>query len=641
MCGIAGIINFKETDSDFSSLIVSMCDSLRHRGPDGEGQIWFEDFGNQYHEFIRKPGKSLPGGIVFGHRRLSILDLTESAHQPLCNENKTVWVVFNGEIFNYLELGEELKKCGHSLKSSGDTEIIVHAWEEWGEECFSKFNGMWAIALYDIKQRRLILSRDRYGIKPLYYFCNGSFCVFASEIKAVLLHPDVPKAPNFEKVCDYIVKDYRHVDSDCKSFYQGINQVPPAHWAEVKNGEILFRPYWSLDNISVNNNIPLKECEEKLYDLFKDSVKLRLRSDVPVTFALSGGLDSGAILNAASEILNNKLEAFSACYKEKTVYDERKNINISAKRAHAVSRKVFPSGEHVFEDLLELIKQHDEPLCTVTWYSHWQVVREIHEAKYKVMLAGHAADELLFGYYDHFLLRMLDLKLEGKDAEFRSEYDSWLKRLNRKPEEWEDFFNKYKVSGENNNLGGFFRDSTADYSKCLNSAMRDKHLSPPASYRSKMPSLVSRRANFEFNKETVPAVLRPDDRNTMAFSIESRLPFLDYRLVEFCFSIPDEYKIHNGYSKYIQRKAFERLLPRKIVWDSFKVGFNAPSDLWFKGKLGKEVIRTLDNSRDMANFLNINNTKELFQEHNEGIKDHKMFGWRVLNFSLWMKQNWQ
>ena len=326
MCGISGIYNLNNEPVS-RSLLKDMTDVLLHRGPDDEGYILLNS----------GDGSS---DIAFGHRRLSIIDLSSSGHQPMPNEDKSIWITYNGEVYNYIELREELEKAGHVFNSKTDTEVIIHAYEAWGEECLRRFNGMWAFAIWDFNKKRLFCARDRLGVKPFYYIYNKKQFAFASEIKS-LLKTGIEKKPNDAIIFDYLAFGLQDHTED--TFFEGVKQLKPAHYLFLENGVLRKERYW---NIEVNDEIGGKENDEsRFYDLLRDSVRLRLRSDVPVGTCLSGGLDSSSIVCVMNKLIHDKKmqKTFSACSDNKK-FDERRYIEDVIEETGAEKNYIFPGG---------------------------------------------------------------------------------------------------------------------------------------------------------------------------------------------------------------------------------------------------------------------------------------------------------
>lgn len=627
MCGIAGYINIQPSAERSEDLIQIMTDAAAHRGPDDKG-----------YRLLSFDGEEGGADIAFGHRRLSIIDLSPLGHQPMANRDGSLWIIFNGEIYNYVELREELRTLGHEFISTSDTEVILKAYEEWGTACFARFNGMWALALLDKRRRTVVLSRDRLGKKPLYYYRSSSLLVFGSEIKSLLQHPAVPREPNVEKVFRYLSTNYRYLDLDNASYFKDIFYVPKASFVEID--EHLHwneQRYWQLEDNIVPRDIPEAQAIDELRDLLTDAVRIRLRSDVPVGCFLSGGMDSTSITCIAYHVLKQPIITFSGVTGDvKGVYDESEYINSVIRHIGAEAHFIRPDPADIFETVNEMLNYHDEPVCTVTWYSLYLIAKKIRQEKVPVMLNGHGGDEILAGYWDYYQYNFHDLEQAGDTATLQEEIRAWAENHHRDMSE----IDRYKTyigqleRGETSEMSRF-----PDYSFCFKEDVvrqykRDIHPAVPA-----LPSLLSRRMYSDLMYETVQPVLRVEDRNTMAQSIESRSPFLDYRLAEFCFSLPNTLKIRNGTGKWMLREAMKGILPEDVRTRKDKAGFIAPADEWFR-TTNRQQIYDLINSEELKSrdLFDIERLNILFDEHCRGEKNHAMFLWQLINAELWFRK---
>jgi len=624
MCGIAGFLTKDSTAFDSYYVIKRMTKTLNHRGPDGEGIEVFQ---------------SPKFGCVtaLGHRRLKIIDLSEKARQPMFNDDKNLSIVFNGELYNYLELKEELLAKGYNFFSSSDTEVILNAYAEWGTGCFERFNGMWALAIFDKKKKKIILSRDRFGKKPLYYYKTSGEFIFASEIKAILKYPGVLRKPNHDKIYRYIARNYRYVDIDEKSFFDNIDQIPKSSYVEIDEYlNITARKYWQIDPPLIKEEIDEKEAIDTFRDRLMDAVKIRLRSDVPVGCMLSGGLDSTSITSIAYKVFNKRIIAFSGITgEEKGVYDESDYINSVIRETNANFHYIRPEPADVVDTVDEMLYYHDEPVCTVTWYNLYLIAKKISKEKVPVILNGHAGDELLAGYWEHYHYNFYELDKSGNTKELEHEISCWKQNHGRAPSEIE----KYR-SYINDLEGGRTAevDRFSDYSYCFKEEIIKKY-HRKISLENGYTNLLNRRLYSELFYETVPASLRPEDRNTMSQSIESRSPFLDYKLAEFCFSLPNKFKIRNGVGKWILREAMKGILPEDVRTRKDKAGFIAPADEWFRTINKKQIFDIINSdSFNSRNLFNINRVNEMFKEHVERKKNHQMVLWQIINLELWFRR---
>lgn len=624
MCGIAGFISINRMLGDNEIILHDMVDSLAHRGPDDEG-------------FVSLGYESSLQNIFFGHRRLKIIDLSLSGHQPMFNYSKTLCIIYNGEIYNYIELKQELRNKGYEFKSSSDTEVILNSYQEWGIDCFAKFNGMWAMAIFDKKQRKIILSRDRFGKKPLFYFSSKDCFIFASEIKALLRHPCVEKAPNYEKVFRYLSTNYRYIDIDNESYFEGIFQVPKSSFLEINEElKLEVKPYWKLEIDEIEKNKNDEEVIQEFKDLLIDSVRLRLRSDVPVGCMLSGGLDSTSITCIAYKILKQPIITFSGVTGEKkNIYDESEYIDKVIKEINADFHYVRPDPEDIFETVAEMLSFHDEPVCTVTWYSLYLIAKKVRNEKTPVLLNGHGGDELTAGYWDYYHYNLFDLENNGENDLLEREINEWKINHGRDFEELDKFKNYIK---QLNDSKASQMSRFKDYSDVFLPELRSKY-SKDIKLEQIEGSMLSKRLYSDLMYETIPPSLRAEDRNTMAYSIESRSPWLDYRLAEYCFSLPSKFKIRNGLGKWILRQSMKGILPEEVRLRKDKSGFIAPADEWFRTINKKQLIDLIQSgSLKKRKLFDLKRIEVIFDEHLQRKYNHQMFFWQLINLELWFRK---
>lgn len=611
---------------DLLPYIREMTDSMSHRGPDDRGCV-----------VLAYDNRNNSGHIVFGHRRLKIIDLTSGGHQPMFSQNRELCIIYNGEVYNYLELKDELSGKGYKFKTTSDTEIILKSYEEWGTECFRKFNGMWAIAIFDKERRKVILSRDRFGKKPLYYYKNANEFVFASEIKALLRYPGIKKSPNYGKIFRYLSTNYRYVDIDNESYFENIFQVPKSSFLEInENLDSNITQYWKLNIDESRNDKDEREVVRQFKDLLIDSVRLRLRSDVPVGCMLSGGLDSTSIACIAYKILKQPIITFSGITGDKKkVYDESDYINKVIKDIDADFHYIRPDPANIFTTVNEMLGFHDEPVCTVTWYSLYLIAKKVRNENTPVLLNGHGGDELTAGYWDYFHYNFYDLKNKKLNGDLRHEIEDWKHNHGRDPSEiskYEDYITRLR-RGRIPAKSRFADYSDIFHDEIIEKYAKDIKLEQPGA------SMLNKRLYSDLMYETIPPALRAEDRNTMAYSIESRSPWLDYRLAEYCFSLPAKYKIRNGLGKWIVRESMKGILPEEVRMRKDKSGFIAPADEWFR-TTNKNQLNDLIHSDSLGkrNLFRIDKIKMIFNEHLERRINHQMFFWQLINLELWFRR---
>ncbi|OGW48167.1 MAG: asparagine synthase (glutamine-hydrolyzing) [Nitrospirae bacterium RBG_13_41_22] len=655
MCGIAGIYNFNNEAVPVESL-KRMIDIMRHRGPDDEG---FMQFGSKSEATSPVVVTSMnspftfhlsPYNIGFGHCRLAIIDLSEAGHQPMCNEDGTIWITYNGEIYNYLELGQDLKSKGHIFKSKTDTEVIIHAYEEWGINCIQKFNGMWAFAVWDAPKKRLFCARDRMGIKPFYYYIDKERFLFASEIKALLVNPFIDRRPNDKIIWDYLVNEY--VDHTENTFFSDIKQLLPAHYLLIENKDLSIYRYWDLEPNTTLSDITDAETARQFYELFEDAVCLHLQSEVPLGTCLSGGLDSSSIVCmvnkllfsnglANKELIGEQQKTFSSCFEDKR-FDERDFIQEVVRQTKVQARYVFPDGTDLLDSMDTMIWHQDEPFPSVRLLSQWCVMELARENGITVLLDGQGGDELLAGYhfffqpYFEYLLKTTQLKRLVEEIKFHSKLHNQpklpiIKDLLRFiiPGRFLEL-RKYILNkiGNNENPNSWINK---DFSRqCENKTIGPSPLNDPF-----------KACIYKYlTKYRLPSLLRYEDRNSMAFSLEARVPFLDYRLVEFIFSLPNTQIIRNGMTKYVLRNAMKTLIPEIIRNRTDKMGFVVPESYWLQ-KLNKEQILDIFTSRSFS--------QRGYFNHSELLRSYELYCsgqpnvncslvWRWMNLELWFRK---
>lgn len=579
MCGIAGIFSFdKRIVSE--EIIKKMTSLMSHRGPDDEGFF----FGSK---------------IGLGHRRLSIIDLTKSGRQPMSDRRRKMWIVFNGEIYNYIELREELKKLGSVFSSNTDTEVILEAYRCWGEKCLNKFNGMWAFAIWDEEKQELFCSRDRFGIKPFYYFFDKRGFIFASEIKPILSVIGCTQA-NDKLIYDFL--KFGMLDHSDETFFNDIRKLSPGTWMKVKNGRIIATErYWDLvvsDEID-SKGILLKDESDVFLKLFFDAVNIRIRSDVPIGSCLSGGLDSSSIVCVANYFINHegsiKIEdvqkTFSACFDERN-YDEREYINSVIKTTGAENIKVFPNLNDFKKYLDQMIWCQEEPFAGTGIISQWLVFQAAKEKHVTVLLDGQGSDEYLCGYRKFYFFYLRKLLEEKKYFSFINEFFAFFSSL--------DVLRTInaKVGLRYFGLGKKIMavDDFLDLSFAKDFIDRKLNFSYKKNFGSRIVE--------DITKWSLPVLLRYEDKNSMAHSLETRLPFLDYRLVQRVADAPIKFKMKNGFTKIILRQAMRGILPEKIRKRKSKLGFSTPEEEWIKIII-PEMKNVFENSLFIQKYADI------------------------------------
>lgn len=583
MCGIAGILTFNPNIPVVPAQLEKMTDSILHRGPDDAGCY-------------------LNGCIGLGHRRLAIIDLSPAGHQPMAGPDGSTWLIFNGEIYNYLDIRADLEAQGHQFKSHSDTEVILHAYQEYGPDCLSRFNGMFAFALWDERQNRLFLSRDRFGIKPLYYFHNSHTFIFASEIKAILAVLDTNPVPNQRLLYDFLTMGA--LDHTHETFFEGIHKLPPAHSMLIdSNGRMQIQQYWDFEVSNEIAQLPDKTVvakSEAFFDLFADAVRTHLISDVPVGSCLSGGLDSSAVVSVISQIIKEngatsvgpRQHTFSACYHNRS-FDEQPYIDHVIQWTGAISNRTFPDAAGFKRQLPQLIWHQEEPFVSTSMYAQWEVMRLAREKGVTVLLDGQGADEQLLGYRKFYVFYLQTLLKSGKPwlgvSEMVKHFGSWgvLKTL--------------QLRRGLRYLQGQRFGSAAVADKLLQDSFAQTFRAEPL--RIGVESSLGERIKTDLTRFSLPSLLRYEDKNSMAFSREARVPFLDYRLIEFVAKLPLNLKLRDGWTKYCLRRGGQNKMPEQILTRKDKLGFSTPEDDWFRQTLANDFRETFAQPVFLPEFI--------------------------------------
>lgn len=612
-----------------------MAAAQAHRGPDGEGYAFLSYRGHPATLTVTGPLSehvSQASGYAVGlaHRRLAVLDLSAAGHQPMRSPDGRCWVTYNGEIYNYRELREELTSCGHVFVSQTDTEVLLAAYCEWGTACLQRFNGMFAFGLWDAKRRVLFCARDRMGEKPLHYVWDGTTFAFASELKA-LLQVVERRTPNQQVIHAYL--DGARLDFSHETFFDELYQLQPAHYLLIKDGAVKQERYWDLPAFLPAERPASPGVREQFRYLLQDAIQLRLRSDVPVGSCLSGGLDSSAIVCVADRLLARKLTTFSACF-EDSRYDERPFIRQVLETTGAESHHTFPTAKELLGCLEHLVWQQDEPFGSTSIFAQWTVMQSASEAGVKVLLDGQGADELMAGYHGCFGAFYADLFRQGRWWKLWEEWRVYHGRYDRLPPQLlANFARGLAPPGWIQALRGLYRGSARWIDPAFARtayAAEDKDRTDESILRGMQHRLLTRHG--------LRALLRHEDRNSMAFGIEARLPFLDVRLVEFLFQLESGWKLRDGWTKVILRESLRGLLPPAIEQRADKIGFATPEDDWFRGDLAvlaRDIL--LDRRSRERGYLQLSEVEAELAAHVAGRQSIGSTIWRWVNLELWCR----
>jgi len=644
MCGIAGIFNTTGKPIDKIRL-VNMTRIIRHRGPDDEGYLLVntDENRNQHCKgadtisFLQgtlpRVEEGISANLAFGFRRLSIIDLSEKGHQPMSNASGSLWIVFNGEIYNYLEIREELSGLGHTFVTNSDTEVILKAYEQWGTDCLKYFNGMWSFALWDVRTKTLFCARDRFGVKPFYYYWNGKQFIFGSEVKQILVH-DIDKTIDEQVVAkSFAISNF--LENSGGTYFRQIKVLPHSHFILLRQGELSLTRYYDLpiDKFETSG-LSFTEASDTYLELFKDSIKLRMRSDVEVGSALSGGLDSSAIVMLAAGYTGKQFQTFSSYFTHAPAYDERRWISLVVDKVKTNAHYVSANPEESRREIEKIIWYHDVPLESSSPVAHFYLTRLARECKVPVLLDGQGSDEITGGYNHGYYRYFADMLRNLQIGRFLYQYPSYL-QYNSKGSILAKIVKTSAVIA--------MKESTLYKMEARNS------FQPVAGFNSKKVQMdevidlnCSKLSNFLYNQvmsTSIQTLLHYEDRNSMAHSIETRVPFLDYRLVEFVFSLPSAYKIKGHLGKYIHREALKQIVPAEIMERKDKIGFLAPGEnFWLRNEWKDFATSTFQSagfkSRDIFNHTRIISE---FSKYQKGDNRYAKKLWQVLMTELWFR----
>ena len=623
MCGINIIFDAgarRAGASPAAGDIEAMNRAIVHRGPDGGGT-------------------HLGPGIALGHRRLSIIDLSDAGAQPMYNEDGSLALVFNGEIYNYLELIPELVAAGHVFRSRSDSEVILHAYEQWGEDCVQRFNGMWAFALWDARRQRLFVSRDRLGVKPLCYLEQGERVLFSSEPAGIRAVVPVHRA-EAHKLHAYLAYGYRTQDGH--SMFEGIRELPPGHNAVIDAQGLQLRRYWSLPE--QRRDVGAREAAQGLRELLVDAVRLRFRSDVPVALLQSGGLDSSVICTVVNDEIDagrlamTKVAGYTAVHPGHAQDESQAVRALMATCPRVESVELQPSGQALADQLPAFIAQMQEPMASATSYAHWCLMQAIHAQGIKVVINGQGSDEALAGYGRYILgYRLLDL-LATRPARAWDEARSMHDRMGFG---WGFLAAQTAKALLGRRAASAWRARIAEGgARVLDPDWARQHPARLAQVPGRFAGdnldrhLRSELRHYGFNQ-----ILHYEDQSSMSQSVEIRSPFIDYRVMEYAFSLPLSLLFSDGITKRVLREAFAERLPASIVGNHQKIGFATPFAEWsaapgFRAFLADLVASESFRSRRIWDARRL---APLLLDPGSARRGFPV--WRFVNAELWMRHN--
>jgi asparagine synthase (glutamine-hydrolysing) len=619
MCGICGILYFDRSRRVDTSSVKAMTDSLAHRGPDDHG--------------IR-----INRNVGLGHRRLSIIDLSPAGHQPLSNETGEIWITYNGEVYNFLELRKKLESKGHQFLSKTDTEVIIHLYEEEGDRCLDYLRGMFAFALWDEKKQKLFIARDRIGQKPVYYFEDKEKLIFASEIKSIFSSAMVKKEIDYEAIYQYLHLGYV---PHPKTGFKGIKKLPPGHHIILKDKKLELDRYYDTEgNLHNKRKLDEEELSERLVYELKEATKIRMIADVPIGLLLSGGIDSTAIATLASKI-NGSINTFTVGFEDE-FYDERKEARAMAKTLDSVHHELFIKPD-VADILPKIAKAYDEPFADPSAIPSYYI-SELASQHVKVVLNGDGGDET-FGGYGEYIQGLIGRGLACIPSSICSIFPKFL---NQKSD------GRLKSLSQVLSLGGnpieyilAHLRLAIPYEK-FNSVLNPEFLVLVNSLNP-VDHLIKYFKDLD-NNDTINTMLAVDQRTflpddllfkidiaTMAHGLEARSPFLDHQLIEFVNRIPGSQKIKGLKKKYILKRAMNSLLPAELLKRP-KHGFDVPVSAWLKGILKELCEDIIQNNHLISQLFQKHQLLDMFTEHNNGVHDHGRFFWTIIMLHFWSEQ---
>ncbi|MFZ4399204.1 MAG: asparagine synthase (glutamine-hydrolyzing) [Bacteroidales bacterium] len=661
MCGITAIVQRTDKPIHLPEVIQKMTDTIRHRGPDDEGYVLFNKQENccaggkdtlltaWNTSFPYSPQKKITEisdnyYLSLGHRRLSVIDLSEAAHQPMCFED--IWITLNGEIYNYLELRKELIALGHNFISQSDTEVLLKAYKEWGIECLQKLNGMWSFIIYDKSKEILFGSRDRFGVKPLYYYMDENLVAFASEHKAFLQLPEHNISLNETAVFDFLFLN--QIEMKAESFFKNVFEILPSHYFiyDFKENKLNIEKYFEL---YFNPKTEIFDAHQQLEHiretrkLIRKAIDIRLRADIPVGFCLSGGIDSSSIVCMAAEISRDQnliqtgdhLKTFTAVNKTDE-FNEARWAEIVVKKTGTDWIKAKCTAEDMMQELDKIIYHQDIPLLSTSTYAQFKVMQAAAVNGIHILIDGQGGDELFAGYAPFFSAYYSELICKLKWKTLLSEF----KHIDKSPTSLAIYGKSILKYGMDKIL-----PKAAGFKLVQMIKNETRYLNPE--FIGNNNSTISFAGDYQlkgtnsllhhfFTKHYLKNLLRWEDRCSMCFSVESRTPFSDdIPLISYTFGISSTYKISEGWSKNLLRKAMEGILPEDIKNRTDKMGFSTPQQLWLK-QINQQMKAKITSLKHLDQFVN---TKLLLKDWDQIFSGNDVktqdFAWRFMNYLMW------
>ena len=607
MCGIAGYFGKQKIPK---KRIMKTLTLMKNRGPDYQAYKEYKVFDNY---------------LYLLSSRLNIIDNNSRSNQPYIFQDYAI--IFNGEIYNYLEVKKKLQKKGIKFNTTSDTEVLLKAYIFYGRKFLDLIEGMWSFVIFNNKNKKIFISRDRFGEKPLHYSYSKRNFYFASEIKFIKSLSNENYEINETLLLKFLILGYKALRKDTATFFKRIYEFPKSTYCVLDNSlKPNFIPYWSLfyrpKKISLSNAI------NKSKYFLANSLKIRMRADVPIAFSLSGGIDSNTLVGYAKKKFKKQIKCFSVIDKDKK-FNEIQNINSTLKYLNCKSRFIKPPKKNALKQLKKLIEYHDSPILTINYLMHSYLAEKVSKENYRVLISGVGADEIFSGYYDHTLQFLYEIR---NHKTFKKELNNWKKKISvhiRNP-----LFKNYNLYFDNPKFREHIYEHYKDKEKFLIKKIKDKSFKFVEKNNSK--SLMRNRMYNELFHESVPVILNEEDMNCMYYSIENRSPYLDRKLVEFLYTVPTEILIQKGFTKFLLRKSANSYVNKKILKDTKKVGFNYSINSIFKfnGKNFKKEF--LSKKNPIFKYIKYEEILELFK-NNKKQKVEDKFIFNFISASLFLK----
>lgn len=622
MCGIAAVFSKAPNDA-IPRIVESGLDIARHRGPDGRGAII------GINDRIVSSRDTVVPNWGIGHVRLAILDVSSAGHQPMSYRDESLWISYNGEVYNYLEIRKELVQFGYQFQTGTDTEVVLAAYDRWGEDCVQHFRGMFAFLIIDLKRRRVFAARDRLGIKPLYFWSNGRLTMVVSEPKQLKACKQFRAVANQQQIVDYLVDGVSGQDAD-QTFFKGLSPLPHAHTISWAMGELpdlrQARRYWSPSTTS--RDISWEDAVEETRHLFSEAVQLRMRSDVPLGSCLSGGIDSSSIVGTITTQFGQRINTFSTCWQDQR-FDEQHFIDAVNRHCETIPAKVFPSMDEAIRDFDDFVSCHDEPVGQMSQYAQYRVMRLAKENGITVVIDGQGGDEALCGYRKYSFFFLQQLLAQGRFGHAARHAFSALRHGDPRLLHFhlgQRYLPKWLRSSRDS-LDVIFRPRW----KCF--------VRKVWSQRMQGIKQLHEQQYADLEMWSLPVLLRYEDRNSMAHSIEARVPFVDHVFIEHCLTVPEEYFFRNGRSKRLLTEAVGSALPQVLHDRRCKRGFDTPQSVWMRSGLGKHLENIVRSSDRIDSILDKHAVVDAFRTHRLG---HDRFSdlilFRIASLAHWLER---